>query len=122
MKNSTEYYLESMGYARTTLPEARPIPLGDDASQPDAQPPVLLARPGYAGTVAAIRDLGRDHIPVTLLVAGLLDCARWSKHVDGSVRTGAQADPKSLLHSLQTVIESGAGHVLLPTCDTSAWT
>ena len=86
---------------------------------------VLLARPGYAGTIAAIRDLARDQIPVAVLAESLLECGRWSKYVSATIRTGPQADPKSLLAALEKLTEDGTGPVapvLLPTCDTSAWT
>jgi hypothetical protein len=53
--------------------------------------PVLLARPGYAGTIAAIRDLARDRIPVGVLAESLLECGRWSKYVSATIPTGPQA-------------------------------
>ena len=85
----------------------------------------MLARPGYAGTIAAIRDLARDRIPVTVLAESLLECGRWSRHVSATIPTGPQADPKALLASLEKLSDDGRGPiapVLLPTCDTSAWT
>jgi predicted ATP-grasp superfamily ATP-dependent carboligase len=85
-------------------------------------PPVLLARPGYAGTVAAARDLGQDGIAVHTLASGLLDCARWSRYVSGSVPVSRRFDPDSLLLAIQRAAPRHAGHVLLPTCDVSAWT
>jgi predicted ATP-grasp superfamily ATP-dependent carboligase len=85
-------------------------------------PPVLLARPGYAGTVAAVRDLGRDHIAVYTLASGVLDSARWSKYVCGSVPVSRRFDPDSLLLAIQRAAPTHGGHVLLPTCDVSAWT
>jgi hypothetical protein len=87
--------------------------------------PVLLARPGYGGTIAAIRDLAQDQIPVTVLTASLLDCGRWSNYVSATIPTRPQADPKALLASLEKLIQDGTGPVapvLLPSCDTSAWT
>ena len=87
--------------------------------------PVLLARPGYGGTIAAIRDLAQDQIPVTVLTESLLDCGRWSNYVSATIPTGPQADPKALFASLEKLIQDGTGPVapvLLPSCDTSAWT
>ena len=87
--------------------------------------PVVLARPGYAGTIAAIRDLARDQIPVAVLAESLLECGRWSRYVSATIPTGPQADPKALLASLEKLTEDGTGPVapvLLPSCDTSAWT
>ena len=87
--------------------------------------PVLLARPGYGGTIAAIRDLAQDQIPVSVLAESLLECGRWSNHVSATIPTGPQSDPKALLASLEKLTEDGTGPVapvLLPTCDTSAWT
>lgn len=88
----------------------------------DAFGPVLLARPRYAGTVAAIRDLARDNIPVAVLSEGLLDCSRWSRHVGRRIAARSQADPKELLASLRQLVADGRDYLLLPTCDTSAWT
>jgi predicted ATP-grasp superfamily ATP-dependent carboligase len=87
--------------------------------------PVLLARPGYGGTIAAIRDLAQDQIPVAVLAESLLDCGRWSKYVSATIPTGTQADPKALLASLGKLTEAGTcpvAAVLLPSCDSSAWT
>jgi D-aspartate ligase len=87
--------------------------------------PVLLARPGYGGTIAAIRDLAQDQIPVAVLAESLLECGRWSNYVSATIPTGPQADPKALLASLEKLTEDGTGPVapvLLPSCDTSAWT
>ncbi len=87
--------------------------------------PVLLARPGYGGTIAAIRDLAQDQIPVAVLAESLLECGRWSNYVSATIPTGPQADPKALLASLEKLTEEGTGPVapvLLPSCDTSAWT
>jgi predicted ATP-grasp superfamily ATP-dependent carboligase len=87
--------------------------------------PVLLVRPSYAGTIAAIRDLARDEIPVAVLAESLLECGRWSRYVSATIRTGPQADPKALLAALEKLTEDGTGPiapVLLASCDTSAWT
>jgi len=87
--------------------------------------PVLLARPGYGGTIAAIRDLAQDQIPVAVLAESLLECGRWSIYVSAIIPTGPQADPKALLASLEKLTADGTGPVapvLLPSCDTSAWT
>ena len=85
-------------------------------------PPVLLARPGYAGTVAAARDLGQDGIAVRTLASSLLDCARWSKYVCGNVPVARQFGPDTLLAAVLRAAPAHGGHVLLPTCDASAWT
>ena len=85
----------------------------------------MLARPGYAGTIAAIRDLARDQIPIAVLAESLLECGRWSRFVSSTIPTGPQSDPKALLASLAKLTEHGTGPiapVLLPGCDTSAWT
>jgi D-aspartate ligase len=87
--------------------------------------PVVLARPAYAGTIAAIRDLARDQISVAVLAESLLECGRWSRYVSSSIPTGPQADPTALFAALEKLVEDGTGPiapVLLPTCDTSAWT
>ncbi len=87
--------------------------------------PVLLARPGFGGTIAAIRDLARDQIPVAVLAESVLECGRWSRYVSDTIPTGPQADPKALLTSLEKLLDNRKGPiapVLLPSCDTSAWT
>ena len=90
-------------------------------------PPALLARPGFGGTVAAVRDLGRGGIPVSTLACGALSCASASKYVRERFTFGPRFDPASLLEALLAI---GAGRknlgktrdVLLPVCDISAWT
>ncbi len=85
----------------------------------------MLARPGYGGTIAAIRDLAQDQIPVAVLSESLLECGRWSNYVSATIPTGPQADPSALLASLEKLTRDGTGPVapvLLPSCDTSAWT
>ncbi len=105
---------------------------------PAALPPVLLGRPGYGGTVAAVRDLGRDAIAISTLACDTLACANWSIFVRKSYSFGPRFDPPSLLAALMRIgaAADGAGrgqatgpapgptpgHVLLPVCDISAWT
>ena len=84
--------------------------------------PVLLARPGYAGSVAAMRDLGQDRIPVTTLVSSVLNSGRWSKYAGDSVPMGPRFEPGALFAAVRGAAASHGGHVLLPTCDISAWT
>ncbi len=113
------------GTGARTLPHGAEGVRASHSGVRQVAPPVVLARPGYAGTIAAIRDLARDQIPVTVLAESLLECGRWSRYVRATIPTGPQADPKSLLASLEKLSEHGTGPVapvLLPSCDTSAWT
>lgn len=84
-------------------------------------PAVLLARPAYAGTLAAARDLGQDHIPVTTLATSLFNCARWSRYVRANLTMRGRYGPERLFRALDDAAASQAGHVLLPVCDISAW-
>ncbi len=85
-------------------------------------PPVVLGRPAYLGTVAAIRDLAKDSIPTFVISRSVLDCGRWSRGVRAIRGIGQPSNPEALLRTLRLLPPSIGQAVLLPTCDTSAWT
>ena len=126
LTSRVSYDFHSQGGTRApTLPgSAQGVRAGISEARHVAAP-VVLARPGYAGTIAAIRDLARDQIPVAVLAESLLECGRWSRYVSATIPTGPQAHPKALLAALEKLADDGTGPiapVLLPSCDTSAWT
>ena len=119
---------------------ALPAPYCAELSR--ALPSVLLARPDFGGTVAAVRDLGRDGIAIATLACTRLACASRSIHVSRRHKFSPRFDPPSLLAALMRLgaqnnrdsgndrengndgDEGNAGTrpVLLPVCDISAWT
>ena len=63
---------------------AAPAHIAPRGDRPPVLPPVLLGRPDYGGTVAAVRDLGRGGIAVSTLACASLSCANCSKYVSQS--------------------------------------
>lgn len=87
------------------------------------QPPVLLTSGSHFGTLAAIRALGRAGIPVVLTHDGPLSVSSWSRYLHHRVRSpNVRVDPERFLEWLLDFGKrSRTRHVLLPTCDDTAW-
>jgi D-aspartate ligase len=85
-------------------------------------PPVLLTTPAYYGTLAAVRALGREGVAVTTAGPSRWAIAAWSKYVLEHVEAPATTDTE---HFMSWLLEFGKSqrerHVLLPTCDDTAW-
>lgn len=107
---------------------------GDDtptvsrASQPPSRqapgelPPVLLTTPAYYGTLAAVRSLGRGAVPVTTAGPSPWAISGWSKYASTHVSCPATTDTDAFVSWLETFgREQREKHVLLPTCDDTAW-
>lgn len=86
-----------------------------------ALPPVLLLRPGYCGTLAAVRSFGRASIPVTVASPDYYSLAGSSKYATRSRRCPQVTDSDRLLSWLEDFGRREPRHVLLPTCDDTAW-
>jgi D-aspartate ligase len=96
-------------------------PLLDNTSS-TIRPPVLLASPSYAGTLAAVRHLGRNGIEVRILSDRyLLDAAAWSRYTSRSYRTPPELETHRFLERLLSIGASEPTQVLLPTSDETAW-
>jgi D-aspartate ligase len=86
------------------------------------QPPVLLASPSYGGTIAAVRDLGRNGIDVRILSDRyLLGAAAWSRYASRSYHTPPESKTSKFLERLLSIGASEPAQVLLPTSDETAW-
>jgi D-aspartate ligase len=85
-------------------------------------PPVLLTTPAYYGTLAAVRSLGRGAVPVTTAGPSPWAISGWSKYASTHVSCPATTDTEAFLSWLETFgREQREKHVLLPTCDDTAW-
>jgi D-aspartate ligase len=87
-----------------------------------ALPPVLLTTPAYYGTLAAVRSLGRGAISVTTAGPSPWAISGWSKYASTHLSCPATTDTEEFLSWLEAFGRAqGEKHVLLPTCDDTAW-
>lgn len=113
---------------RDPASESRPIPSmrAPSVSRRRRQgsmgrPPVLLTMPGYHGTLAAVRNLGRHGVPVTTADPERLTRGGWSKYTTASVRCPPIRDTERFIEWLLRFGREREPHVLLPTCDDTAF-
>jgi predicted ATP-grasp superfamily ATP-dependent carboligase len=83
--------------------------------------PVFLAMPDYHGTLAAVRNLGRHAIPVTTGDPSRFVISAWSKYTTKSVVCPPVREPERFIEWLLAFGKTHETHVLLPTCDDTAW-
>ncbi len=88
---------------------------------PRPLPPVLLLAPGHYGTLAAVRCLGRSSIPVTTGGPSPWTVSSFSKYSNRSVSCPPTSEAEPLLEWLEQFGREHERHVLLPTCDDTAW-
>lgn len=84
-------------------------------------PPALLTMPGYHGTLAAVRNLGRHGVPVTTADPELFTRGGWSKYTTESVRCPPVRDTDRFMEWLLRFGRERERHALLPTCDDTAF-
>jgi predicted ATP-grasp superfamily ATP-dependent carboligase len=79
--------------------------------------------PGYGGTLAAVRCLGRQGIPVTVAAPAddVIAPARWSRHSARTVRCPPATDADGFLEWLLWFGARERRHVLYPTSDDLAF-
>jgi D-aspartate ligase len=77
--------------------------------------------PHYGGTLAAVRCLGEQGVPVTVAGDRLLAPARWSRHATRFVRCPPVAQTERFLDWLIAFGRRTPGYVLYPTSDDLAW-
>jgi D-aspartate ligase len=102
--------------ASAALPAQRPLWAAGGAT-----PPVLLTMPGYHGTLAAIRNLGRNGIAVTTADPARFTMGSCSKYAREHVRCPPVRRSELFVEWLLTFGRSREPHVLLPTCDDTAF-
>jgi D-aspartate ligase len=83
--------------------------------------PVLLTMPTFNGTLAAVRSLGRQGIPVTMASDTPLAPARWSRYVSRNVSCPSLFEPERFVEWILGFGRREPGHVLYPSCDDLAW-
>lgn len=86
-----------------------------------ARPPVLLTMPGYHGTLAAIRNLGRNGVAVTTADPARFTVGSWSKYARDHVRCPPVRKTENFLEWLLAFGRRNGRYVLLPTCDDTAF-
>jgi predicted ATP-grasp superfamily ATP-dependent carboligase len=84
-------------------------------------PPVFLTMPNYHGTLAAVRNLGRQGIPVTTGDPSRFVVSAWSKYTTKSVLCPPVREADRFIEWLIAFGKTHETHVLLPTCDDTAW-
>lgn len=87
----------------------------------DSSPPALLTTPSYYGTLAAVRNLGRLQIPVATASPRRFTIASSSKYAGTRLSCPATIDSERFLDWLDAFGRANVRHVLLPTCDDTAW-
>jgi predicted ATP-grasp superfamily ATP-dependent carboligase len=85
--------------------------------------PVLLTTGGYYGTLAAVRALGRAGVPVVVADSDPMAVSSWSRFTHARMRAPAVREKHDGF--LEWLLDFGKNamvrHVLLPTCDDTAW-
>ncbi|WP_456705189.1 ATP-grasp domain-containing protein [Bradyrhizobium sp. USDA 4449] len=82
---------------------------------------VLLASASSGGTIAAVRDLGRNGIGAQVLSSTRLDAAAWSRHTSRTYSAPAEIDHELFFECIIAIGKATPGLVLLPTSDQTAW-
>jgi predicted ATP-grasp superfamily ATP-dependent carboligase len=112
---------EPVSESRSTHLRTSAAPLRRKRPASATRPPALLTMPGYHGTLAAVRNLGRHGVPVTTADPARFTRAGWSKYTTESVRCPAVRDTERFVDWLLTFGREREPHVLLPTCDDTAF-
>jgi D-aspartate ligase len=81
------------------------------------RPPALLCDATFYGTLAAVRSLGRDGVPVAVVDSGRIAPASWSRYAVRRLRGPPAADAKRLLEWLRRFGTREERHVVYPTSD-----
>ena len=82
-----------------------------------AKRPILLCDAGHYGTLAAVRVLGRERIPITVVHAQRAAPALWSRHVTQRVHCPPIVDVERFAEWLIRFGEQQPGHVIYATSD-----
>jgi len=84
-------------------------------------PPVLIGRPTAAGSLAAVRTLGRAGVPVFVCGERGLSAARLSRFAHSYWTFDSTTSEADFLAGLRFWAAQASGHVLLPASDETAW-
>jgi len=80
-----------------------------------------LATGSSGGTIAAVRQLAKSGIHVSLIASPRLCPAAWSRFVSRSYAGPLERDSRKFLDLLLSIGARSPGQVLLPTSDQTAW-
>lgn len=117
--------LRARGQRPGLEPDDSAAPTQSNAASAEPEPhlpPVLLTKPSYYGTLAAVRALGSHSVAVTTAGPSLWAISGWSKYTTTHVSCPPTTDTENFIAWL---LDFGRRqtekHVLLPTCDDTAW-
>src|SRR5438128_2705372 len=79
--------------------------------------PILLFDAGYRGTLAVVRTLGQNGVPITVADPNPIAPARWSRHATRWLRSPSTADSDRFIEWLMRFGDEEPHHVLYPTSD-----
>jgi predicted ATP-grasp superfamily ATP-dependent carboligase len=117
--------LRTRGQRDGTEPEGTPAATSSNVPPAGSEvhlPPVLLTKPSYYGTLAAVRALGSHSVPVTTAGPSLWAISAWSKYTTTHVSCPPTAQTARFIAWLMAFGQKQSEkHVLLPTCDDTAW-
>jgi D-aspartate ligase len=82
---------------------------------------VLLASASYAGTIAAVRQLGAKGFSVRVISSERFGAAAWSRYAAHVYSAPSERDSQQFLERLLTIGAADPGQILLPTSDETAW-
>jgi D-aspartate ligase len=82
---------------------------------------VLLASASSGGTIAAVRNFGRNGVSAQIVSSTNLGAAAWSRHASRSYSAPPEIDSERFLNRLLAIGKADPGLVLLPTSDETAW-
>lgn len=117
----------ALGIASIAMPDlmrarARPRrPEAEEHAHTPSRPPALLTTPSYYGTLAAVRSLGRLQIPIATASPRRFTISSSSKYASARLSCPATTDSERFLAWLEAFGDANRKHVLLPTCDDTAW-
>jgi D-aspartate ligase len=103
-----------------TETQSRPVGGESPLSKRLLRTPVLLTMPAYGGTLAAVRQLGSNGVPVVVAGHDILAAARWSHYASRFVSCPPVQESDRFIEWLIAYGERQPGHVLLPTSDETA--
>jgi predicted ATP-grasp superfamily ATP-dependent carboligase len=82
---------------------------------------VLLASASSGGTIAAVRNFGKNRISAQVVSSSRLGAAAWSRYASRSYSAPLEIDHEGFLNRLLAIGKENPGIVLLPTSDETAW-
>ena len=88
---------------------------------PSRENAVLLASASSGGTLAAVRNFGRNGVSAHVVSSTRLGPAAWSWHASRSYSAPPEIDTEEFLDRLLAIGKANPGLVLLSTSDETAW-